>query len=65
GVLSKAPKLDQDLRVDLPAIGPDTVRNAAKAGLAGIVISAGGVMVLDRETTISEADRLGLFLWVR
>ena len=65
GVLSKAPKPGQDLRVDLPAIGPDTMRNAAKAGLAGTVITAGGVMVLDLEATITEADRLGLFLWVR
>ncbi|MDO6646773.1 LpxI family protein, partial [Acinetobacter guillouiae] len=33
GVLVKAPKRGQDLRVDMPAIGPDTVRNAAAAGL--------------------------------
>lgn len=65
GVLSKAPKPGQDLRVDMPAIGPDTVRNAARAGLAGVVITADGVMVLDRKSTIAEANRLGLFLWVR
>lgn len=65
GVLSKAPKPNQDIRVDMPAIGPDTVRNVFTAGLAGIVISAGGVMVLDLKSTISEADRLGIFLWVR
>lgn len=65
GVLLKAPKPGQDLRLDLPAIGPDTVRNADKAGLAGIVIAADGVMVLDLEATISVADQLGLFLWVR
>lgn len=65
GILLKAPKPNQDLRVDLPAIGPETIRSAANAGLAGVVITAGGVMVLDLATTISEADRLGVFLWVK
>jgi len=65
GVLLKAPKPGQDRRVDLPAIGPDTIRNAAAAGLGGVVIAAGGVMILDRDETISLADRLELFLWSR
>jgi DUF1009 family protein len=64
-ILFKAPKPSQDRRVDLPAIGPDTVRAAHRAGLAGIVIEAGGVMVLDRDETIRIADSHGLFLWVR
>lgn len=65
GFLFKAPKPGQDRRVDLPAIGPETVRRAADAGLAGIVIEAGGVMVLDRPGTVAAADAAGLFLWVR
>jgi DUF1009 family protein len=65
GLLYKAPKPGQDLRADLPAIGPDTVRGAAAAGLEGIVIEAGGVMVLDRAETVRAADAAGLFLWVR
>ncbi|MDJ0639203.1 MAG: UDP-2,3-diacylglucosamine diphosphatase LpxI [Paracoccaceae bacterium] len=65
GILYKAPKLGQDRRIDLPAIGPETVRNAARAGLDGIVIEAGGVMVLDAATCIKAADDTGLFLWVR
>lgn len=65
GLLFKAPKPGQDRRVDLPAIGPATVRGAAAAGLSGIVIEAGGVMVLDRETVLAEADDAGLFLWSR
>ena len=65
GLLYKAPKPGQDRRVDLPAIGPDTVRGAAAADLDGIVIEAGGVMVLDREATVSAADAAGLFLWAR
>ncbi|MGA0593470.1 LpxI family protein [Enterovirga sp. CN4-39] len=62
GVLVKAPKQGQDLRVDLPAIGPRTVRNAARAGLRGIAVAARHTVVLDAQTTRSEADRLGLFL---
>lgn len=64
GVLFKGPKRGQDLRVDLPAIGPDTVTRAQKAGLAGIVIEAGGVMVLDRKDVVDRANDAGLFVWV-
>lgn len=65
GLLYKAPKANQDRRVDLPTIGPDTIRIAAESGLRGIVIEAGGVIVLDQPAVIAECDRLGLFLWVR
>jgi DUF1009 family protein len=65
GILYKAPKPDQDRRADLPAIGPDTVRGAADAGLDGLVIEAGGVILLDPEAVIAACDRLGLFLWSR
>jgi DUF1009 family protein len=63
GVLAKAPKPIQDRRVDLPTIGVTTVRNAAAAGLAGIVGEAGAVLVVDREEVIAEADALGLFVY--
>lgn len=65
GVFYKAPKPGQERRVDLPAIGPGTIAAAARAGLAGVVIEAGGVMVLDRAATLAEAERAGLFLWAR
>ncbi|MEM6557961.1 MAG: UDP-2,3-diacylglucosamine diphosphatase LpxI [Pseudomonadota bacterium] len=64
GVLYKAPKPDQDLRVDMPVIGPSTVRGAAAALLDGIVIRAGSVMVLELEATVAAANSAGLFLWV-
>ncbi|HET7448744.1 MAG TPA: LpxI family protein, partial [Methyloceanibacter sp.] len=62
GVLVKATKPGQEERVDLPTIGPDTVRNAAAAGLAGIAVAAGRVLVAERAAAIETADRLGLFL---
>lgn len=65
GVLYKGPKAAQDRRVDLPAIGPATIAAAATAGLAGIAVEAGGVMLLDRDLLVADADAKGLFVWVR
>ncbi|MDO5647405.1 LpxI family protein [Paracoccus sp. (in: a-proteobacteria)] len=63
GVFYKAPKPGQDLRIDLPTLGPDSVDQAAAAGLAGIAWAAGGVILLDRPETIRRAESAGLFLW--
>lgn len=65
GLLFKAPKPAQDRRADLPTIGVQTVEAAARAGLSGIVLEAGGVIVLDQPGVIAACDRLGLFLWLR
>ncbi len=65
GLLYKAPKPGQDLRADLPVIGPATVRRAAEAGLSAIVIAAGGVMVIDAPQVIAIADAHDIALWVR
>lgn len=62
GVLIKAAKRGQDLRVDMPTIGPKTVIEAARAGLSGIAIGAGSTFVLEQEETLRMADRLGVFL---
>ncbi len=65
GLLFKAPKPDQDRRADLPTIGPATAMGAVQAGLDGIVIEAGSVLLLERSKTIEILDRAGAFLWVR
>lgn len=62
GVLAKAVKPIQDRRIDLPTIGPATIEAAARAGLAGVVGEAGGLLVVDREQVIQKADDLGLFV---
>ena len=62
GVLAKASKPGQEARIDLPTIGSETVRGAARAGLAGIAGEVGLILVLDREDVISLADELGLFV---
>jgi DUF1009 family protein len=65
GVLCKAPKPGQDRRADLPTIGPLTALVAAEAGLDGIVIEAGGVIVIDPEMVTEIVDAMNMFLWVR
>jgi hypothetical protein len=62
GVLVKAPKSGQDLRFDLPTIGPKTVEGAAKAQLAGVASVAGNTIVVEPQTMIEAADAAGLFV---
>ncbi len=62
GVYVKAPKLGQDLRIDMPTVGPQTVAAVADAGLAGLVIAAGKVVLMQRDATLSLADQRGIFL---
>lgn len=61
GVLVKAPKPGQDRRFDLPAIGPQTIENAARAGLAGVAVVAGCTMVAEPEQATAAADDAGIF----
>jgi DUF1009 family protein len=62
GVLVKAPKSGQDLRFDLPTLGPRTIEGAAAAQLAGIAIVAGNTIVAEPQVMIEVADRAGLFV---
>jgi DUF1009 family protein len=60
GSLVKAAKKGQDLRFDVPAIGPRTVQMCAAAGVGTIFLRAGETMLLGLEETIGEADRAGI-----
>ena len=62
GVLAKIAKPQQERRADLPTIGVTTVENAARVGLAGIVVEADGAIVLERKKVAEKADQLGLFV---
>jgi DUF1009 family protein len=62
GVLVKAPKSGQDLRFDLPAVGPRTIEGVAKAGLAGLAIIAGYTIAAESQTMIEVADSTGVFI---
>ena len=61
GVLVKAPKPGQDRRFDLPAIGPKTVENVARAGLAGLAVAAGSAIVAEPAQVSAAADRARIF----
>jgi DUF1009 family protein len=62
GVLVKIAKPGQERRVDLPTIGVETVKNVASAGLRGIAVEAGSVVVVDRPGVVAAADAAGLFV---
>jgi DUF1009 family protein len=62
GVLVKCPKSGQDLRIDMPTIGLQTVENAIKAGLAGIAVPAGEVLVLEQNQVKARIQEAGIFL---
>ncbi len=55
-VLTKCRKPGQSGAIDLPAIGPETVLRAAKAGVATIVVQSGHTLLISREEIVREAD---------
>ena len=62
GVLVKAPKRGQDLRFDMPSIGPRTVEGVARAGLAGIAVVAGSTIVAEPSLLMQAADSAKIFV---
>lgn len=64
-LLVKSSKTNQDLRADMPTVGPETIDAIAAAGLAGLVIEAGRVILLEPDETIKRADDAGLLFWSR
>jgi hypothetical protein len=63
GVLVKRPKPGQELRIDLPVVGAETVRCAARAGLAGIAVEEGVALIIDIDEVVALADETGLFVY--
>jgi len=63
GVLVKAPKKGQDLRFDMPAIGPATVDGVVRAGLAGVAVMAGATLIADAMDVAQRADGNGIFVY--
>jgi DUF1009 family protein len=62
GVLVKAPKSGQDLRFDLPTVGPRTIEGTAAARLAGTAVAASNAIVVEPQAMIERADAAGLFV---
>ncbi len=63
GVLVKTMKPDQDMRADLPAIGPNTIEAVIKAGLKGVAVEAGHSLLLEKEQTLAKAKAAGVFVY--
>ena len=61
--LGKVSKPGQDLRFDVPVIGPRTLETAAEAGVRTVAVEAGKTLLLERETleTLAAARRITLY----
>ena len=62
GVLVKLRKPQQDMRIDLPTIGPRSVYRAKETGLKGIAVHAGNGLIVDEQEVIKASDAAGLFV---
>ncbi len=62
GVFAKMTKPGQDLRIDIPAIGVDTVNAVADANLRGIVVNTKTCFVVNKPSVIKQADKRGIFI---
>jgi len=62
GILIKLPKKKQDLRMDLPTIGLNTLKDCKKYGLKGIVLKSKKNIFLDKEKCISFANKNKIFI---
>ncbi|RMF70883.1 MAG: DUF1009 domain-containing protein, partial [Planctomycetota bacterium] len=58
--LVKVAKPDQDMRFDVPTIGPQTIENLHRQRAVGLVVEAGKTIVLERRKTLEAAKRLGV-----
>ncbi|HIU65223.1 MAG TPA: UDP-2,3-diacylglucosamine diphosphatase LpxI [Candidatus Enterousia avicola] len=62
GVFAKMTKPGQDLRIDIPAIGVDTVNSVAAAKLRGIIVNTKTCFVVDKEAVIKRANEKKIFI---
>lgn len=59
----KLAKPRQDLRFDVPVVGPGTLLAMREAGAAVLAVEAGRTLLLDREAFLADAERAGVRLW--
>lgn len=58
--LIKTSKPNQDMRFDVPCVGPDTIKDLAACGGRCLVIEAGKTFIIDKPQTLQLADQLGI-----
>jgi len=59
----KVAKPRQDVRFDVPVVGPGTVTAMREAGATTLALQAGATLLLDRADLLAEADRAQVALW--
>jgi DUF1009 family protein len=64
-ILCKGQKDGQIREIDMPTIGPATIEAAHAAGLVGVIVDAGDVIILDADRCAALADEHGMVLWSR
>ena len=64
GILIKLPKKKQDLRMDLPTIGLQTLKDIKKHGLKGVVLKSKKNIFLDKTKCINFANKNKIFIKV-
>jgi DUF1009 family protein len=58
--LVKVARPGQDMRFDVPAVGPETIRRLKDAGAACLVLEAGRTLIVDKPQTLELADQCGI-----
>ena len=61
-ILIKFPKKKQDLRIDLPTIGLDTLKDCKRAGIKGIVLKSNENIFLDKVKSLNFANKNKIFI---
>ncbi|MEL7302079.1 MAG: UDP-2,3-diacylglucosamine diphosphatase LpxI [Pseudomonadota bacterium] len=60
--LVKLPKQGQEMRIDMPTIGPQTIVDAAAAGVSNIVVDGRATLIAERDKTCAAASEAGVRL---
>ncbi len=61
-IIVKVSKPRQDMRFDVPVVGPNTIKNLARVNAAGLAIEAGKTLFIDQKPALKLADKKGLFV---
>jgi len=64
-VVIKMAKPDQDMRFDVPVVGPETISVAAEAKIRVIALEAGRTLFLEKEMVLGAAEKASISLFGR
>ena len=61
----KVSKPNQDLRFDVPAVGPETIKVMSQVKASVLAVEAGKTLIFNREEMIANADEMGISIICR